>query len=171
VKRQLAPTRAFSLIEITMTLGITGFALVAIVGLLPLAIEQSHATVNETRGAQLARMVFSTLAGENFASAECFGAPNAARLDLSALDASSPPVVLFASYDARANAGIVRAATPPPNAEYRLELRFEPVAGAGGGTVRGSAARLRVTGQPATRVVVFEGAEFLGGFQRAALAR
>ena len=137
-----------------MTLGVITFALVGLMGILPLALQHSRTAVDETRSAQLARAVFSTLQTEPFTAAPCF-APKESELkplNLSKLEtkadsaggaanaeASSDelPVNLYAWYSSvvqekktsEANflneAQIVRTSERPKEAEYRIELRFK----------------------------------------------
>ncbi len=158
---------AFSLIEVSITLGVVVFALVGLVGVLPLAIEQSRLCVNETRGAQLARMVCSTLEGEPYKASQCFG-PDGSTVDFSTMTAGSAPLVLYASYDVRNDANIVRATTAPPNVEYRIELRFlpAPVDATDGAAIRGQAVNVKITDYPAQKSAAFEGVEFISRLQR-----
>lgn len=165
-----ANSRAFTLIEVVITIGVISFAFVGLLGVFPLALEQSRASIDETRGAQLARMVFATLAGETFTSANCFADPAGSPLDLSTLTKASDPILLFASYDVRDDAKIVRAASAPSTAEYRLELRFEP-ATTSASVTRGALVRLKIVNEPARKNTIFEGTQFLGKSPRAVFAK
>lgn len=162
--------RGFSLIEVIITVSVISFALVGLMGLFPIALEQSRNSIDETRSAQMARMVFATLAAEDFNAAECFGPKNGGTLNLETIAKGSAPVVLYASYDVRNQAAIVRTATPPANAEYRLELRFEP-AETGGGSVRGTLARLQILAEPMRTNAIFETTQFLDRSPRAVFAK
>jgi type II secretory pathway pseudopilin PulG len=53
--------RAFSLVEVTLALGIAGFALVAIFGLLPIGITSSQNTIEQTAAAGMARAIMADL--------------------------------------------------------------------------------------------------------------
>jgi hypothetical protein len=158
----------FSLVEVSLTLGIVVFALVGLIGVLPLALEQSRTCVNETRGAQLARMVCSTLEGESYTAAKCFAPVGTEPLNLSTMTATSAPVVLYASYGVRDEVSMVRTAAAPLDAEYRIELRFQPapVTASTPNPVRGQAVNLKITAYPAQKAVAFEGVEFLSRLQR-----
>ncbi len=158
------PRRAFSLIEVTITLGVMAFALVGLLGLLPLALEQSRLSIDETRSAHLARMVGTTLESEPYTDARCF-AESGPHLDFSTITAGSPPVILFASYWVGEDAGIVRTVTPPPNAEYRIELRFDPAPLNSGAENRGQAVQIRILNWPAQKKV-FEGVHFISRLSR-----
>lgn len=165
MKRGPLSRAGFSLIEVAITIGVMTFALIGLIGLLPLALEQTRTSVNETRGAQLARMICATLEGEPYKAAECFGPEGGGTLDLSSMTATSPPVVLFATYGASDDAEIIRTNTAPANAEYRIELRFQPATQTSGPT-RGQAVNVKITAYPAQKAVAFEGVEFLSRLQR-----
>lgn len=117
----------FSLIEVSMTLAVVAFAMIGILGVLPIAFQQSRSVVDETRAAQLARLVFGTIETEPFHAARCFSGNSDDKLNLTELDEMSEPVFLFVFYDVRGVATIVRAPGQLPGAEYRIELRFEHV--------------------------------------------
>lgn len=164
-----AAARGFSLIEVAITMGIMVFAFFGLLGLFPLALEQSRSCVSETRGAQIARMVFSTLQSESFTSAECFGDSTEGPLDLSTLDTSSAPVVMYASYDSVGNATITRTDVPPVDATYRMELHFTLVPSlAAGGASRGNNVRLLITGGSLGKTIAFQGADFVSALKRVA---
>lgn len=61
VSRQPAPPRGFSLVEVTLALGITAFALLAVVGLLPVAIESGRNSIAKTEAAGLLSRVMAEL--------------------------------------------------------------------------------------------------------------
>lgn len=56
-----SPLRAFSLIEIVLALGIVAFAVVGIMGMLPVAMKSAQESQRETRAAQIARRIFDEL--------------------------------------------------------------------------------------------------------------
>jgi hypothetical protein len=139
--------------EVTTAIGVISFALVALLGVFPLGLENGRMSVSETRAGQLVRMVTATLVSEPFTAAPCFS--QSSKLNL-AEQASWPapgsddpsqnkkqlqetsPVVLYVTYDPPAVASadnasstretpqIVRANVPPEQAVYRIELRFRP---------------------------------------------
>jgi len=126
--------RGFSLIEVTLAVSVIAFALVSLLGLVPLGLTNSRACQSETRAAELAHTVFATIAAEPFTAAPCFSRSEKV-LDFGKLGsegAEAKPVLLYASYDARrAFPLIMRGPEVPPemsgNLEiYRLELHSEP---------------------------------------------
>jgi uncharacterized protein (TIGR02598 family) len=52
---------AFSLVEVTLALGIAGFALIAIVGLLPIGINSNQASIEQTAAAGVVRAIMADL--------------------------------------------------------------------------------------------------------------
>lgn len=130
--------RGFSLMEVTTALGIISFALVALLGVFPLGLENSRMCVGETRATQLVKMITATLESEPFTAAPCFATvtpldlsqeeswpqPGDALPGASASQPETDPVTLYVSYDARQEPRIVRATSAPSDAIYRVELRF-----------------------------------------------
>ena len=57
---------AFSLVEVVLALGVVGFAIVAILGVLPAGLQTSRGAQDETRAAQIAQSVFAALASQQF---------------------------------------------------------------------------------------------------------
>lgn len=49
MKRSSRPTTAFSLVEITLALGVAGFCLLAVFGLMPVALNTQQVSVNQTK--------------------------------------------------------------------------------------------------------------------------
>ena len=62
----------FSLVEVVLALALVVFAMVAMLGLVPVGLKQNRESIEETRAAHLAQTVFTTLQGMNFASFQAF---------------------------------------------------------------------------------------------------
>src|SRR5947209_6065666 len=60
----IARRSAFSLVEVVLALGIVSFAIVAILGLIPTGLQTSHSSQDETRAAQIAQSILSTMASQ-----------------------------------------------------------------------------------------------------------
>ena len=165
--------RGFSLMEVVTALSVISFALVALLGVFPIGLENSRTSVNETRAAQLSRMVFSTLRSEPFQAVPCFGETQT--LDLSVLDTfpAGDPALLHVSYGVNEEPKIVRATAAPEDAIYRIELRFHPetFAAATPPRVSGSTVHLRMFGMSAHAPPIFETSAFIGRFQRVPFAK
>ncbi len=117
-KRDRRP--GFSLIEVVIALGVVSFALVAILGVFPAAFSQNRKSISDTRAAQLARMIVSTIESQTatFTAIDCFGAT----LDLGASSTGTNPVFLYAAYPSPDQPVIT--ATKDTNSIYTIELRF-----------------------------------------------
>lgn len=57
---------AFSLIEVTLALGLVAFALVGILGVLPLAMGSGRASIEQTRAASIANTLFASFRSQPF---------------------------------------------------------------------------------------------------------
>ena len=114
-------SHGFSLIEVVLALGVISFALVAIFGVFPTGLAASRWSVSDTRAAQLANAVATTIDSQSmtFDSIDCFGAP----LNLKTLNKTAAPVVLHASYSSPNQPEITSA--PTANSIYTIELRFD----------------------------------------------
>lgn len=158
--------------EVVTALSVISFALVGLLGVLPIGIDNARTSVSETRAAQLSRMVFSTLRSEPFHAAPCFGTNT---LDLSTLSTFEEPTpeILYVSYGTYEEPRIVRTNTAPADAIYRLEMRFRPevFTSANASRPTGSTVRLRMTGLNAQQGAIFETSAFIGRYQRVAFAK
>jgi uncharacterized protein (TIGR02598 family) len=56
--------RGFSLVEVVLALGVIAFALVAILGAFPVGLTTQHSAQDDTRAAQIAADIFSSLASQ-----------------------------------------------------------------------------------------------------------
>jgi hypothetical protein len=116
--------------EVTTALGVISFALIALLGVFPLGIENSRQCVSETRASQLIGAISATLMSEPFKAAPCFST-TASPIDLSlekswalpGVAAAGVPVVLYVSYDVGDTPHITRESSA--NAIYKVELRFK----------------------------------------------
>lgn len=57
-------TLGFSLVEVVLALGVVTFAIVAILGMVPTGLSTSHGAQDETRAAQIAQAVLSSIASQ-----------------------------------------------------------------------------------------------------------
>jgi type II secretory pathway pseudopilin PulG len=125
----------FSLVEVVVAIGVISFALVAIIGVLPIGLASGRQATQETRANHLAEQIFSTLRAQPFtnASLTLLGS-SSAPIDLSTADTLSGAtgVTLHASYDGQFVAG---------NDYFTIELRFRSTPD---GIVTGTASEVRV---------------------------
>lgn len=64
IQRRKLALNSFSLAEVVMALGIISFAMVAILGVFPVGLSTSHSSQDDTRAAQIAQDIFSSLASQ-----------------------------------------------------------------------------------------------------------
>jgi len=96
---------AFSLVEVVLALGVVAFAIVAIFGALPAGLNAGHSSQDETRSAQIAQDVLTSLASQaqmNFPNCVIKQSATQTALDFSyniALDGSIPSYTFAADND------------------------------------------------------------------------
>jgi type II secretory pathway pseudopilin PulG len=61
LKRPLSEVGAFSLVEVTLALGVAAFCLIAVLGLLPTTLKTQQASVQQTTANQIISTIFSDL--------------------------------------------------------------------------------------------------------------
>ncbi len=61
MKWSLAETAAFSLVEVTLALGVAAFCLVAVLGLLPTSLKTQQASIQQTTANSIISQIFSDL--------------------------------------------------------------------------------------------------------------
>ena len=61
MKRSLVSTFAFSLVEVTLALGIAAFCLIAVFGLMPVGVQTNRNATSQTAGANIIAAVVSDL--------------------------------------------------------------------------------------------------------------
>jgi len=115
---------AFSLVETVLSLAIITFSVVGMLGLFPVGFKQASASMLETHGAHLAQEIFATLRTPPFEKVDCFDA----KLNLSTLDATDAPVLLYAAFPASSGAPSI-GLIATDEALYTVELRFQKIAG------------------------------------------
>src|SRR5438874_8704247 len=61
MKRSLAETAAFSLVEVTLALGVAAFCLIAVLGLLPTSLRTQQNSIQQTTANQIISTIYSDL--------------------------------------------------------------------------------------------------------------
>jgi type II secretory pathway pseudopilin PulG len=61
MKRPLTGAAAFSLVEVTLALGVAAICLLAILGLMPTSLKTQQASIQQTKANQIISIIFSTL--------------------------------------------------------------------------------------------------------------
>ena len=106
VSRHCRNEAAFSLVEIALSLGIVGFALVGLIGAIPLAAGTAAQSVAQTRAASVAETVFASFRAQSFGSVQYLDtAPQSAPASGDAINLNakstdvSDNVTFFATFD------------------------------------------------------------------------
>lgn len=115
-------SRAFTLVEVVLALGVVSFAAVAILGLFPIALTSNRSSSTEARATQLARAIIGTIDSQcaTFSNVDCYGLNRT--LDLTSLDKSTT-FKLYASYPVSPTQPTITTSTL--DAVYTIELRFD----------------------------------------------
>ena len=134
MKRPLSGRAAFSLVEVTLALGVAAFCLVAVLGLLPTSLKTQQASIQQTTANQIISTIFSALRADvrlppGLASKVCGDDPGpCAWGDLHGhwQDVSVPDTLYFTN-EAK-QTGNVNPTLPPADAVYRAKItyRFPP---------------------------------------------
>src|SRR6266481_6118983 len=61
MKRSLPETSGFSLVEVTLALGVAAFCLIAVLGLLPTSLKTQQTSIQQTTANQIISQIFSDL--------------------------------------------------------------------------------------------------------------
>jgi type II secretory pathway pseudopilin PulG len=93
--------RGFSLVEVVLALGVIGFALLAIIGLLPIGLQSGRASIQETRANHLAEQIFSTLRSQSFTAVDLsqLGGNSTVNLSTENTERGATGPQLHATYD------------------------------------------------------------------------
>ena len=95
---------AFSMIEIVIALGVISFALVAVIGLLPVGLRASRESIEETRAAAVAQSILETVPSQPF-NAASFSSLGSSVLPVD-LAGTPAPVQLYANYNGQFVSGV-----------------------------------------------------------------
>jgi uncharacterized protein (TIGR02598 family) len=106
--------RGFSLVEVVLALGIISFAIVAILGAFPLALQTSHSSQDDARATQIAQNVLNAMASQsqqNFTNIVLPypSAPAAINLASSSTSSTAPAAFLYADNDGQISGSATNA--------------------------------------------------------------
>lgn len=92
---------AFSLVEVVLALGVIGFALLAVIGLLPIGLQSGRASMQETRATHLAERVFATMRSQPFTAVNLsfLGGSSTINLATENTPQGSAGPLLYATYE------------------------------------------------------------------------
>lgn len=122
----------FTLVEVVLALGIVSFAIVAIIGVLPAGLTVSHTSQDETRSAQIAQDILTSLASQaqtNFPNCVIKQSATPTALDFSynvVLDGTTPAYSFAADNDGHL---VVPDGTTVPPYQVTVFVATTPPAG------------------------------------------
>jgi uncharacterized protein (TIGR02598 family) len=126
MKRFLHPADAFSLVEVTLALGIAGFCLIAVFGLLPVGIQTNQRSISQT----VATAILSSVAADLRAT------PKTSSISAQYKVTLGTAKTLYFDSSGRCStdsAGSLKpdgsSWSPPIQARYQLNVTFPPNAG------------------------------------------
>lgn len=130
MKRPLSGRAAFSLVELTLALGVAAFCLVAVLGLLPTSLKTQQASIQQTTANQILSTIFAALRADvrlppGLANKVCGDDPSpCAWGDLHGhWRLVSVPDTLYFTNEAK-QTGNVNPSTPPADAVYRAKITY-----------------------------------------------
>jgi hypothetical protein len=131
MKRALHTPAAFSLVEITLALGVAAFCLVAILGMLPVGLKTQQAGVQQTSANAIISQIVGDLRADVRLPPGQASKEQASGLGLHGhwAQVATPDTIYFTNEGKQTpNAGSVNVSPPPADAVYRATItyRFPP---------------------------------------------
>ena len=130
------PLSAFSLVEVTLALGVMAFCLVALLGLLPVGMNSNRDALEQTAAASIASAVavdlrqtpLAVTGSANFSLSHRKSPRLQIALPLPASSAPAPAslVTLFFTEDGTVSGSVGADADPTQNPRYRVSTTFYP---------------------------------------------
>jgi type II secretory pathway pseudopilin PulG len=132
MKRPLLKTAAFSLVEVTLALGVAAFCLVTVLGLLPTSLKTQQSSIQQTTATQIISTIFADLRADirlppGLDSKVCGDNPPCAWGDLHGhWHDVATPFTLYFTNEAKQTGAL--NGDPPPDAVFRATIiyRFPP---------------------------------------------
>ncbi len=115
--------RAFTLVEVVLSIGLIAFAMIAILAFFPTGLSANRSSADQTRAGQLARAVINTIDSQcnTFDAVKCYGLT----FNLSTLSTATETTasnILYCTYPSPNQPTISSASSP--DSIYTIELRF-----------------------------------------------
>ena len=141
MKRALSKASSFSLVEVTLALGIAAFCLLTVFALLPVAVKAQQASIQQTTANQILSQICSFLRADvrlppGLYKQVCPNPPdpddpcNWDQLHGHWLNVAQPPDTLYFT-NAGKQTGNLNTSVPPANAVFRVKITYNPVPPAG----------------------------------------
>ncbi len=137
MKRSLHGTTAFSLVEVTLALGVAALALLVILGLLPASLKTQQSSIQQTTANQIISQIYSFLRADvrlspGLYKQVCPDPPdpdqpcNWDQLHGHWLQVAQPPDTLYFTQAGKPT-GNVNASSPPSDAVFRAKITYNPI--------------------------------------------
>ena len=118
MKRSLHATAAFSLVEITLALGIAAFCLIAVLGMLPVGLKTQQGSVNQTKANAIILQIMADLRADVRLPPGQVSKANQFGLNGHWLAQGRPDTLYFT------NDGQQISVNPPVNAVFRATITY-----------------------------------------------
>lgn len=121
--------RAFSLVEVTLALGVSSFCLVALLGLVPVGLKTNQFTREQAAALNVARGLLTDLQNVPASPASPAGLPSVHGVSVRQAGEGAdvdPQVVYFS--ETPASSGAHFSSTPEPGSRYRIAVTMTPPA-------------------------------------------
>ena len=124
MKRSLPETAAFSMIEITLAMGVAAFCLIAVLGLLPVALKTQQASVQQTTATEILSDASSDLRASVRYPPGQASKLNSQQQALKGhwANVGTPDTLYYTNEGAQT--GGLSPGSPPPDAVFRLTLTY-----------------------------------------------
>jgi uncharacterized protein (TIGR02598 family) len=127
MKRPLSGSAAFSLVEVTLALGVAAFVLLAIIGMLPTSLKTQQASIQQTTANQIISQIFSDLRADLILPPGQASHEDESGFHLHGHWAQMlQPDTLYFTQDGK-QTGNVNQTDPPTDAVFRVKITYNPL--------------------------------------------
>jgi uncharacterized protein (TIGR02598 family) len=127
MKRPLSGSAAFSLVEVTLALGVAAFVLLAIIGMLPTSLKTQQASIQQTTANQIISQIFSDLRADLILPPGQASHEDESGFHLHGHWAQMmQPDTLYFTQDGK-QTGNVNQTNAPTDAVFRVKITYNPL--------------------------------------------
>jgi uncharacterized protein (TIGR02598 family) len=125
MKRPSGRIVAFSLVEVTLALGVAAFCLIAMIGMLPIGLKTQQAAVQQTTANQIVSQIFSDLRADVRLPPGLASHENGSGFNLHGhwADVAAPDTLYFTQQGIQT--GNVNNQNPPADAAFRATITYQ----------------------------------------------
>src|SRR5438132_4985774 len=126
MKRSLHRTAAFSLVEVTLALGVAAFSLIAVLGLLPVALKTQHVCVQQKTANEIIQQILADLRADVRLPPGQASKEQGSGFNLHGhwAAAATPDTIYFTNDGDQTPAGGVNPASVPSDAVFRAKITY-----------------------------------------------